>query len=157
MAGGPLIPGLREFDRPRGRRPAWVAWLVLVVVAAIGLVVMAGFVGGVGPLRVLGLTTTPLDAVGYRTTSDPSTIEVAVALPPAGLCRDDEIVVTSFERSNRVELDASVTRSRTSSCPVTSIGGDVRWVAVALAAPIGARTVITVADREPVPAEPAAP
>ena len=65
--------------------------------------------------------------------------------------------LTAFERSNRVELDASVTRSRTSTCPVTSIGGDVRWVAVTLAAPIAARTVITVSDREPVPAEPAAP
>jgi hypothetical protein len=157
MAGGPLIPGLREFDRPRGRRPAWVAWLIGALVVVVVLVVMAGFVGGVGPLRVLGLSTTPLDAVGYRTTPDTTVIEVAVALPPAGLCRDDEIVVTAFERSNRVEVDATVTRPRTSTCPVTSIGGDVRWVDVELASPLGARTVINVADREPVPVEPSAP
>jgi hypothetical protein len=156
VAGGPLIPGLREFDRPRGRRP-WVGWLIGSLVVLVALVVLAGFAGGVGPLRVLGLATTPLETVGYRATSDPAVIQVAVALPPSGLCRDDEITVLAFERSNRVEVDSSVTRSRNDTCPVMSIGGDVRWTDVRLASPLGSRTVIRTADREPVPVEGPAP
>lgn len=153
MPAGPLLPGVREFDRPRGRRPAWVGWLILSVIGLASLVVLAGFVGGVGPLRVLGLSTTPLDAVGYRTTDDATLIQLAVGLPSSGLCRDDEITALAFERGNRVEVEASVTRARNGSCAVTSIGGDVRWADVRLAAPLGTRTVIRTSDREPVPAE----
>ncbi len=156
MSGGPLLPGVREFDRPRGRRPAWVGWLIVSVAAVVALVVVAGFVGGVGPLRVLGLTTTPLETVGYRTTADPALIQLAVALPPTGLCRDDTITAVAFERGNRVEVDTLVTRARNGSCAVTSIGGDVRWADVRLATPLGGRTVIRTSDREPVPIEDAA-
>ena len=158
MPAGPLLPGVREFDRPRGRRPAWAGWLIACVIALVGLVVVAGFVGGVGPLRVLGLSTTPLDTVGYRTTEDATLIQLAVALPASGLCRDDAIEAVVFERGNRVEVETSVTRARNGSCAVTSIGGDVRWADVRLAAPLGSRTVIRTSDREPVPAEdPATP
>ena len=153
MPAGPLLPGVQEFDRPRGRRPAWIGWLILSVIGLVGLVVVAGFVGGVGPLRVLGLSTTPLETVGYRTTDDAALIQLAVALPPSGLCRDDAITAVAFERGNRVEVETSVTRSRNGSCAVTSIGGDVRWADVRLAAPLGSRTVIRTSDREPVPAE----
>ncbi len=153
MAGGPLIPGMREFDRPRSGWPSWLTWVMASVGAVVALIVLAGFAGGVGPLRVLGQSTTPLDSAAYRTTSDPSVIEVAVRLPESGLCRDDEISVVAFERSNRIEVDASVTRSRTGSCPVTSIGGDLRWADVRLASPLGTRTVIRTSDREPVPLE----
>lgn len=149
MQNGPLIPGLHEFDRPRRRGLGWLGWTLASVGVVLVLVVAAGFVGGVGPLRNLGTTTEPLQAVGYRPTATDSVIQVGVAMPASGLCRDDEISVVAFERSNRVEVDATVTRSRNPTCPVTSLGGDVQWVDVALANPLGTRTVIRTSDREP--------
>lgn len=150
---GPLLPGVHEFDRPRRGWPAWLTWAVVGVVALAVVVVLAGLVGGVGPLRALGMTTTPLTAVAYRLTADPARIEVAVALPSEGLCRTDELTGIAFERSNRVEVDVSVARARTGQCAIVTVGGDVRWVPIALAAPLGERTVIRAADREPVPRE----
>lgn len=144
---------MREFDRPRSRWPAWLTWVIGSAVSIVVLIVLAGFAGGVGPLRALGQSTTPLAAVSYRATPEPTVIQVAVRLPESGLCRDDEISVVAFERSNRIEVDPSVTRSRTGTCPVTSIGGDLRWVDVRLGVPLGSRTVIRTSDREPVPME----
>jgi hypothetical protein len=151
MATGPLIPGLKEYDRPRRGFPRWLAWLIGSVVVVLAVVVLAGFAGGVGPLRALGQSTVPLEAVGYRLTADDTVIEVAVTLPASGLCREDELRGIAFERSNRIEVDTSVTRSRNPSCPITSLGGDVRWVVVPLDAPIGTRTVVRAADRQAVP------
>lgn len=146
---GPLIPGMREFDRPRGRGPAWVVWVVMSGVVLVVVVILAGFAGGVGPLRALGVSTTPLEAVGYRATSDETVIQIAITPPPSGLCRTDEVRAVAFERSNRVEVESSVTRARSASCPVTTIGGDVRWIDVQLDSPLGTRTVIRASDREP--------
>ncbi len=151
MGNGPLIPGMHEFDRPRSGWPRWLTWIVVGSGVILAVIVLAGFAGGVGPLRALGQTTVVLDAVGYRPTADDTVIQVAVTLPPSGLCRDDEIRAIAFERSNRIEVDTDVTRSRSSSCPVTSIGGDVRWVDVQLDNPLGTRTVIRTTDRGPVP------
>lgn len=151
MAGGPLIPGMQEFDRPRAGWPRWLTWLIGLVGLTAVVIVLAGLMGGVGPLRILGTTTTPLTAVEYRPTDDPAVIDVAVTLPASGLCRDDEIDAVAFERGNRVELDIAITRSRRGDCAVTTIGGDVRWVPVSLQAPLGVRSVIRVTDREPVP------
>ena len=151
MVNGPLIPGMREFDTPRRGLPRWVPWLIGAVVVVFALVVVAGFVGGVGPLRFLGLSTTDLQSVQYRTTTNDSVLQVAIAMPPTGLCRDDSINVVAFERGNRVEVDSTVTRPRQSSCPVSSIGGDVTWVDVPLDAPLGDRTVIRLPDRQPLP------
>lgn len=150
---GPLLPGVQEFDRPRRGWPAWLTWTVVGVLALGVVVVLAGLVGGVGPLRALGTTTTPLQAVAYRITPDPTQIEVAVALPADGLCRTDELTGIAFERSNRVEVDVSVARARTGECAVVTVGGDVRWVPISLAVPLGERTVIGAADREPLPRE----
>lgn len=154
---GPLIPGMREFDRPRSGWPRWLTGLVIGVLVLVVLVVLAGFAGGVGPLRVLGQSTTPLEAVAYRVTEDAAVIEIAVTLPPSGLCRDDVIDAVAFERSNRVEVETSVTRGRAASCTVTTIGGDVRWVDLRLDTPLGTRTVIRATDREPLTRESAAP
>lgn len=151
MVNGPLIPGMREFDTPRRGRPAWLPWLVSVVVVLVVLVLAAGFVGGVGPLRSLGMSTSSIDAVEYRPTANDSVIQVAVAMPATGFCRDDSISVTAFERGNRVEVESTVTRPRNSSCPVGSIGGDRRWVDVGLDAPLASRTVIRLPDRAPLP------
>lgn len=153
---GPLIPGMREFDRPRSGWPRWVTGMIVASVVVGSLIVLAGFVGGVGPLRVLGQSTVPLEAVAYRVTGDGPVIEIAVTLPPSGLCRDDVIDAVAFERSNRVEVEASVTRGRAATCTVTTIGGDVRWVGVPLDRPLGTRTVIRASDREPLQREDAA-
>ena len=130
-----------------------MAWVVVTGVVLVAVVVLAGFAGGVGPLRVLGVSTTPIEAVGYRPTADETVIQVAVTPPPSGLCRTDEIRAVAFERSNRVEVETLVTRSRSASCPVTTIGGDVRWVDVQLDNPLGSRTVIRASDREPLTRE----
>lgn len=153
MAQGPLIPGMKEFDRPRRGFPRWATAIILAVLVGLGLLVVAGFVGGVGPLRALGQTTYPLEAVAYRGDADARTIEVAITLPEVGLCRDDALVVVPFERSNRVELDASVTRARSSNCEPVTMGGDVRWVQVSLDNPLGERRVIMVDGRQPLTQE----
>lgn len=153
MSGGPLLPGIREFDRPRSGWPRWLVWVVVGGLVTIGVIVLAGFVGGVGPLRALGQSTQSLTAVAYRATPAADVIQVAVTLPASGLCRDDTIEAVAFERSNRVEIETTVTRGRRDTCPVTTLGGDVRWVDVPLDAPLASRTVIRTSDREPVPLE----
>jgi hypothetical protein len=153
MPQGPLIPGLREFDRPKRGVPRWVVTMIIAAIVAVILLVVAGFVGGVGPLRVLGQTTSPLEAVSYRGDPESSVIEVAVTLPEDGLCRDDELVIVPFERSNRVELDVTVTRSRSSTCELVTMGGDVRRVEVTLDNPLGERQVILVDGRQPLTRE----
>lgn len=151
MANGPLIPGMREFDTPRSGTPGWLPWLIIAAVVVAVLVVVAGLAGGVGPLRSLGLTTTALEPVQYRPTTSDTVIQVAVAMPAIGLCRDDDVTVIAFERGSRIEVEGSVTRSRRSSCPVGTIGGDLRWVDVVLDQPLGTRTVVRLPDREALP------
>lgn len=156
MSQGPLIPGLREFDRPRRGFPRWLVGVIVAILVGLVLLIVAGFVGGVGPLRVLGQTTYPLEAVAYRGSPDSAGIEVAVTLPDEGLCRDDDLVIVPFERSNRVELEASVTRARSSNCEPVTMGGDLRWVEVTLDNPLGERQVIMVEGRQPLTKETAA-
>ena len=151
VTSGPLIPGINEFDGPRRRVPRIVLWLLAAVIVLGALVGAAGLVGGVGPLRSLGLVTEDLQPVAYRPTTSEQAIQVAVALPPRGLCPDEQIQVVAFERGARVEIQAQVQRSRTSDCPVTGIAGDQTWVDVALASPLGDRTVIRTGDRQPLP------
>jgi hypothetical protein len=150
MAGGPLIPGLQEFDAPRPRR-TWIGWLAGIVAGFAVLFVVAGFAGGVGPLSVLGVQSTPLSAVGYRPAADPRAVEIAVAVPPGGLCGQDEVTAIAFERSGRIEVEAAVSRLRRADCPPVVLGGDVRWVSVSLGQPLGDRPVIRLPDREPLP------
>lgn len=154
MVTGPLIPGMREFDRPRRRWPAWLSWMLAGLAVIAALVVVAGLVGGAGPLRSLGMSTSQLQPIGYRPTVDDTVLQVAVTLPATGLCREDAITVVAFERSNRVEVEGTVTRSRNADCPITTIGGDVRWVDVQLDQPLGSRSVIGAIDREPLPRDP---
>lgn len=144
---------MNEFDGPRRRVPRFVLWLLAAVIVLGVLVGAAGLVGGVGPLRSLGLVTEDLQPVAYRPTTSEQAIQVAVALPPRGLCPDEQIQVVAFERGARVEIQAQVQRSRTSDCPVTGIAGDRAWVDVELASPLGERTVIRTGDRQPLPRE----
>lgn len=151
MPQGPLIPGMREFDRPRGRWPAWLRWSIVGAVAALLVLLAAGFVGAVGPFRALGLRTVPLEAVAYRATIADDVIQVGVAMPANGLCRGDEISVVAFERGVRVELETSLTRGRGGSCESAALGGDLRWVDVALDGPLASRSVVRLPDRQAVP------
>ena len=156
MARGPLIPGMREYDAPRRRRAptVWV-WSIAIVVAATLLIVVAGIVSGIGPLRALGLQETPLDAVGWRATADPQVIQVAVALPESGLCTGDEVIVRGLERSTVVEVSAVRAAPRGSEgCAGIGIAGDRTWVDLALGAALGERSVIRSGDRVPLEAEP---
>lgn len=144
---------MSEFDGPRRRVPRFVLWILAALVVLGALIGAAGLVGGVGPLRSLGLVTEDLQPVAFRPTASDETIQIAVALPPRGLCPDEQIQVIAFERGVRVEIQAQVQRSRTSDCLVTGIAGDRAWVDVALASPLGDRTVIRVGDRQPLPRE----
>jgi len=155
VAQGPLIPGLQEFDRPKRGWPRWLTGVVLGLIGLMLLVVLAGFVGGVGPLRVLGQVSIPLDTVAYRATADQATIEVAVSAPSEGLCRDDDLTVVAYERGNRVEVEGSATRSRSSSCQALTMAGDLRWVPVTLDSALGERTVVTTDGRRPLDNRPA--
>ncbi|MGA0209531.1 MAG: hypothetical protein ACO3LZ_06375 [Candidatus Nanopelagicales bacterium] len=144
---------MSEFDGPRRRVPRFIWWIVAAFIVVAVLVGAAGLVGGVGPLRSLGLVTEDLQPVAYRPTSSDQVIQVAVSLPPRGLCPDEQVQVVAFERGARVEIQAQVQRSRTSDCPVTGIAGDRAWVDIALAAELGDRTVIRTGDRQPLPRE----
>lgn len=146
---GPLIPGMREFDTPRRRWPSWLTWALIAIGAVAVLVLLGGLFGGVGPLRALGLTTTSLQAVGYRPTTVDTVIQVAVAMPPSGLCRDDDVRISAFERGNRIEVEGMVTRSRNANCATATLGGDLIWVDVELDSALGDRTVIRTSDRAP--------
>ncbi len=144
---------MSEFDGPRRRVPRFIWWIVVALIVVGVLIGAAGLVGGVGPLRSLGLVTEDLQPVAYRPTSSDQVIQVAVALPPRGLCPDEQVQVVAFERGARVEIQAQVQRSRTSDCPVTGIAGDRAWIDVPLTTEIGDRTVIRTGDRQPLPRE----
>lgn len=152
MPQGPLLPGVQEFDRPRGRWPAWVRWTIVGVLVALVVLLAAGFVGGVGPFRALGQRSMALDAVAYRTTLNPSQIQIGVAMPPDGMCPDDTLSVVAFERSNRVEIETTLTRARAGRCDGVVMPGDLRWVEVSLSSPLQGRTVIRLPDRQALPA-----
>jgi hypothetical protein len=158
VARGPLIPGLREYDAPRRRRsPAVWVWAVGAVAAVLALVVLGGLVAGIGPLRALGTDESPLKPVAWRPTEDPAVIQVAVALPDAGLCTGDEVVVRAIGRPTLVEVSAARTSPRGSAgCAGIGIAGDRTWVDVRLELPMGTRMAIRQSDRVPLEAEPAA-
>jgi hypothetical protein len=158
MQTGPLIPGMREIDAPRRSHAATWLWILGAVGLIAALVVLAGVVGGVGPLRALGARETPLQPVAYRLTSDPAVLQVAVALPTSGLCAGDEVRATGVERGPRVEVAAArVQAPGQEVCSGVGIAGDSTWVDVVLDQPLGERTVIRVEDRQPLPREAAVP
>ena len=149
MVRGPLIPGLEEFDAPRRKMPAWVWWLLGGVGVVGALALVAGLCAGVGPLRSLGLVTQELSPVAYRPVADPRVIQVAVALPPQGLCQGEDVAVQALEQSNRVEISTFVTRPRNVNCSGTGVAGDRVWVDVPLRFELDSRQVIRAIDRTP--------
>jgi hypothetical protein len=154
---GPLIPGMREIDVRRRHHTAPWLWLAAGVAVVLALVVLAGVVAGVGPLRALGARETPLQAVAWRPTTDTRLIQVAVAIPPEGLCAADEVRAIGVERGPRIEVSAARVQSAAGgSCAGIGIAGDSTWVDVRLNDPLGDRTVIRAEDRAPLPREAAA-
>lgn len=155
MPNGPLIPGMREYDAPRRRRsPVFWMWTLGAVLAAIALVVLGGLVAGIGPLRALGTSETPLDAVAWRATTDPHLIQVAVALPQSGLCTGDEVVVRAIERPTLIEVSAVRAAPRgAGECAGIGIAGDRTWVDLSLDMPMGTRMAVREGDRLPLPDE----
>lgn len=158
MARGPLIPGLREYDAPRRKRaPTFWVWTVGGIVVILALVVVGGIVAGIGPLRALGTSETPLEPVAWRPTSDPQVIQIAVTLPESGMCTGDEIVARAIERPNLVEVSAVKAAPRgQAECGGIGIAGDRAWVDLPLDEDMGTRTAVRTTDRMPLPAEPAA-
>jgi hypothetical protein len=134
---------------PRRRRVGWVFWVVGGLGVLVVIVLLAGLFGGAGPLRILGVTSQDVAAVAFRPTVDPKVIQVAVALPPQGLCRGDNVSVTALEQSNRVEVRAQATRARLSNCERTGVAGDRAWVDVPLRFAWDERAVIRIPDRLP--------
>jgi len=153
MPQGPLLWDREEFDVPRRRGPRWLPWMLAAGGVIAAVIVIAGLLGGVGPLRILGLTTQDVTAISYRPTVNPNVIQVGVALPPQGLCRGDDIAVTALEQSNRIEVRAQATRARLSNCERTGVAGSRAWVDVALRFPLAERAVIRMPDRLPLSRE----
>ena len=155
MPRDPLIPGLREYDAPRRKRkPAvWVYTLGAIVVGFV-LIVVVGLVAGIGPLRSLGTSESPLQPMSWRPTADPRVIQVAVMLPESGLCTGDEVVVRALERPNLIEVSAVRAAPRGSAeCAGIGISGDQAWVDVSLDDPMGERTAVRTGDRMPLEKE----
>lgn len=153
---GPLIPGVREFDAPRRKRAsAVVVWGLVGVVSVAILVLVGGIAAGIGPLRALGVVETPLSALSWRATEDPMVIQVAVALPAAGLCAGDEVRVRLLERPRVIEVSPYRAAPRSSDeCSGVGIAGDRTWVDVSLSSALGERSVIAMPGRIPLLIEP---
>jgi hypothetical protein len=146
---------MREYDAPRRRRaPVFWLWTLGGVVAILAIVVLAGLVAGLGPLRALGTTQTPLDAVAWRSTDDSNVVQIAVALPESGLCTGDEVVVRAIERPTLIEVSAVRAAPRGSTeCAGIGIAGDRTWVDLRLDLPMGTRMAVRQSDRVPLAEE----
>jgi hypothetical protein len=151
VVNGPLIPGLREFDGPKRRIPRVVWWAVVLVVASGLAIVLAGVFASSGPMRGLGLVSEELQPVAYRPTTSEQALQVALALPPEGLCRQDTVDVSTTEDESFVRVTATRTSARSGACAATGSSGDRMWVDVQLAAPLGERRVVASTDSEALP------
>jgi hypothetical protein len=110
----------------------------------------------VGPLRSLGTVTDGLQTVAFRPTTEDAVVQVAVALPPEGLCNRDPVSVEAIEAPDRVSVSASVTFLRNSPCDRQGGTGDEVWVDVLLDQPLGERLVVRSEDGQELPRQTAA-
>ena len=149
MPAGPLIPGIEEFDAPRRRLPRWIPWGIGLLGALVAYVVVLGFVAGAGPLRGLGLQTEPLQPIAFRPTANPLVMQVAVGMPPEGICRGDAVSARAVEDGALVIVDAQLTRRRNSNCGQAGVGATLAWLDISLDGPIGERSIIRRSDRLP--------
>lgn len=147
MPNGPLIPGLTEFDGPKRGVPRFVWWGLSAVGVLIVLLVAAGLFAGSGPLRVLGVTTQAMQPVAYRPTTNDRVIQIALSVPPGGVCPGDDVQVHALEGHGAVTVSAQRTTSRTSACTAQAVSSDHLWVDVELQAPLAMRGVVRELDR----------
>lgn len=124
------MPGAREFDAPRRGVRGPLAWVLGVVGAVLVLVAAAGLFAGVGPLRAIGAREESLTPLAWRPTGDPAVIQVAVLVPPSGICSGDDVVPEVIERGARIEVGAVLRSPRGRGCTPVGIAGDRVWIDV---------------------------
>lgn len=147
------MPRGREFDAPRRGVRGPVFWAIVAVSAVLVLVAGAGLFAGVGPLRALGASEEALTPLAWRPTADPGVIELAVLVPPRGICSGDEVLPEVIERGSRIEVGAVLRSPRGSTCTPVGIAGDRVWIDVPLSASERGLAVVSAVDREALPQE----
>ena len=147
MNGGPLIPGLNEFDRPKRGFPRWAGFLIAGIVGVVVLLGIWGYTAGTGPFSSLGQVSEDLQPTGFRPTVDADVIQVLVTPPPSGVCPDQELAVTAIESVRDVEIAVTLSGSRSSSCQESS-GSDEIWLDVVLENPLADRAIVRSIDGE---------
>jgi len=147
VSGGPIIPGLNEFDRPKRGFPRWAGFLIAVILGAGVLVGVWGFTAGGGPLSSLGQVSEELQPSGFRPTVDPDVFQVSVTSPQSGICPDQSVAVTTLESASEVVVAVSVTGPRNSSCQ-QGANSDSIWVDVVLKEALDDRPIIRSIDGE---------
>ncbi len=145
MSGGPLIPGLNEFDRPKRGFPHWAGFLIAITVGVALLLVIWGFAAGNGPFSSLGQVSEELQPAGYRPTVDLDVIQVNVTPPRSGICPDQTLAVTVLESPSEIEVAVTLRGPRSSSCQ-ESASSDSIWIDVLLQDLVGERVIVRSID-----------
>lgn len=141
MSGGPLIPGLDEFDRPKRGFPRWAGFLIAITVGFSLLLLIWGFVAGNGPFSSLGHVSEELQPAGYRPTVDQDVIQINVTPPQSGICPDQDLVVTAVESPSEIDIAVTLSGPRSSSCQGNASSGPM-WIDVLLQDPVGERIIV---------------
>ena len=147
MSGGPLIPGLNEFDRPKRGFPRWAGFFIAGIIGVSVLLGIWGFTSGTGPFSSFGQVSQDLQPTGYRPTVDADVIQVLVTPPPSGVCPDQELALTAIESERDLEISITLTGPRSSSCQ-ESPGSDEIWLDVLLQDSFADRTIFRSIDGE---------
>jgi hypothetical protein len=145
--GGPLIPGLNEFDRPKRGFPRWVGFFIAGIVGVLLLLGIWGLTSGTGPFSSLGQVSEDLQPTGYRPTVDVDVIQVLVTPPLSGICPDQELAVTAIKSERDLEISVTLTGPRSSSCQESSGSGEI-WLDVLLQDPFADRAIVRSIDGE---------
>jgi hypothetical protein len=145
VSGGPLIPGLGEFDRPKRGLPRWAGFLIAFTIGVGLLLVIWGFAAGSGPFSNLGQVSRELQPSGYRPTVDEDVIQVKVTPPQSGICADQNLKVMALESLSKIEIAVTLTGPRSSSCQENTNSGSI-WIDVLLQDSVGDRAILRSID-----------
>ncbi len=145
MNGGPLIPGLNEFDRPKRGFPLWAGFLIATTVIIALLLTIWGFAAGSGPFSSIGQVSEELQPDGYRPTVDLDVIQVNVTPPKSGICPDQNLAVTALESPSEIEVAVTLSGPRSSSCQESASSGSI-WIDVLLQDPLAGRAIVRSID-----------
>ncbi len=149
MGNGPLIPGLREFDAPKPGPRRWLVSLIVGVAVVVIALAAVGFLSGKGPLRFLGLATSQLQPIAYRTTADARVLQLELDSQGASACNLQDVHVHAVEQPTEVTVSAQIRQPRAGSCPHTSDFGS--WVDLQLANGLNGRPVVRASDGHRLP------